>query len=222
MRLTPVQHRLTGTVAGLVAVGALAGCGGAPSAEVPGEPPAPTAAEEAPAEADAGSGDFRTAPVPSSAPGFDESELPPEPAEGATPTEQIEYELLAETTTFAQATDPSATAQCPETDAATQETITCTVTYQGLEVPWSVDINGSAYVFSFEPWAEQQPISRDIAEDALRWYADAEAVLCDMEEHRLVTPDGDTGVTCQAQASGGVETFAMDTGTYGTFSFAAS
>ncbi|MFC3995578.1 hypothetical protein ACFOVU_06620 [Nocardiopsis sediminis] len=222
MRPTRVQQNLTGTIAGLLAVGALAGCGGAPSAEVPDEAPAPTTAEEAPAEAAADTGDFRTGPIPSSAPRFDESELPPEPAAGASPTEQIEYELLAETTTFAQAADPAATAECPETDAAAQETITCTVTYQGLEVPWSVDISGSEFVFSFEPRAEQQPISRDIAEDALRWYADTEAVLCDMEEYLLVAPDGDTDVTCQAQGSGGVETFAMETGTYGTFSFTSS
>ncbi|RCV54609.1 hypothetical protein DEF28_07925 [Marinitenerispora sediminis] len=178
--------------------------------------------EETPGEAPAVSGDFRTGPVPSSAPRFDESELPPEPADSASPGEQIEYELLTETITFAQAADPSATAECPETGATAQESITCTVTYQGLEVPWNVDINGGEYVFSFEAAAESKPISRDVAEDALRWYAEAEAVLCDMEEFALVTPGGDTGVTCQAQGSGGVETFAMETGTYGTFSFTSS
>ncbi|MFC7328457.1 hypothetical protein [Marinactinospora rubrisoli] len=222
MRVTPVQQRLTGTVAGVLAVGVLAGCGGAPDSEVPAEAPAPTTAESAPAEAAAASGDFRTGPVPSSAPRFDENELPPDPGSSASPTEQIEYELLTETITFAQAADPSATAECPETDASTQESITCTVTYQGLEVPWNVDISGSEFVFSFEAEAERKPISRDIAEDALRWYAEAEAVLCDMEEYLLVTPDGDTGVTCQAQGSGGVETFAMETGAYGTFSFTSS
>ncbi|NYE49937.1 hypothetical protein HDA32_005057 [Spinactinospora alkalitolerans] len=175
------------------------------------------APEETAAEAPAG--ELRSGPIPATAPEFDDSQLPPEPGDSASPAEQIEWNLLSEVNSFAMVYDPSSTADCPDTTASVDETITCTSTYQGMTSTWTVDITGGEYFFSYEYQADELVMSREIAEESLRYSYDAEAVACDMQEYELVTPGVDTGFTCQAQTEYGLETYTMESSAYGSLYF---
>lgn len=211
-----------------VAVGAtlaLSGCGllfpfpfvPAPEPEVPIEETVP--AQQADGTEGLVSGDYRTGPIPASSPEFDESTLPAEPGDTATPTEQIEWEVLKSANQASLLYDPSSTAECTETQASVDETIDCTVTYQGLQIPYTVDVTGGSYIFSYEYRADSVPMVRDVVEDALRYWADAEAVRCDMDEAQLATPDIDSGVVCDAQTEYGVESYNVEVSAYGYVSF---
>ncbi len=185
----------TRAAVGLVSVGAalsLSSCG----LLLPGRPgDAPPPLEEAPAgeeseeqAAPAGDGgEFRTGPIPSSSVTFDE-ELPE--VDSDDPVVQVEGELVNMVQEFAMVTDSSTSASCDSFDASLNGTIDCTATFQGISIPFTVDIEGGEFIFSYTPTpTEGMVASRDVVEDEMRYMSDNESVRCTMDEFQLVPVD---------------------------------
>jgi hypothetical protein len=171
---------------------------------------APAAESAAPA---AQGGEFRTGPIPPAPMSFDET-LPD--VESDDPATQVEGELVNMVQEFAMVTDASTTASCDAFDAGVDGTVSCTAQYKGISVPFSVDVVGGDYMFTYTPTpTEGMVASRDMVEDETRWMTDNEAVRCDMEEFQLVTV-GEVvpGLNCYAQ--GDPDTYEVEFSEYGT------
>ncbi|TDQ54890.1 hypothetical protein [Actinorugispora endophytica] len=220
----PASKTVTRIALGLASAGAvvaLSGCGLLfPQRLLPPQeqPPLDVETTDAAESADPAGLGLRTGPIPAEMPEFDEGELPPEPTEG-TPDEQIEWEILSTASSYVGSFDPASYADCPATNADTDETITCTSLVYGQSSTWTVDVTGGEYVFSYEYAADMVPLSREFTEESLRWQADSEAVACDMDEYQLGSV-GESGITCEADDGyGGVTVYDLETSVYGGLSF---
>lgn len=219
------QQRLVtkiGLVVTSAAIAMMVGACGSPSDDADTTSTQPTdgpSASASPTESAESSGEFRSASIPASSPQFDEAALPKKPADDAPFKQKIEYKLLSETAEFAQLVDPASKATCPAVDATKDSTIECTVVYKGLSVPWTVKITGGQYVASYRAEAPKKPISREYAENYLRFREKTEEVACDMPEAVLVTPGADTGITCKSRSDGEITEFDYTVSAYGTARF---
>ncbi|CAL9508518.1 hypothetical protein SUDANB121_03602 [Nocardiopsis dassonvillei] len=213
------------TALGLVAAGsalALAACGGPAPAEEP-EPRTGTAetdVEEEPVEVD--TEDFNQGPVPSEKPELNEDDLPPEPDNSAPLSERIAWEALEQVSIFASMTDPDATYQCPDIAGEEGESVTCTVNFLGEEFEYKIDIQSSGILISYEPELPEGPLVREMVEDTLRWDAETEYVLCDMESDLVRgRTSEDAPFTCRSldAETGDVREHTLSISRYGAYTF---
>ena len=68
---------------------------------------------------------------------------PAAPADDASPSDLLEHELVVSTLKMAQA-EGRTTAECPAVKPVKGEKTTCTTTYQGLKIDWTVTFGGDA------------------------------------------------------------------------------
>lgn len=217
------RHRVA---LGLVAAGsalALAACG-ADDPE-PAETDTATVEEieeepEEAAEVDASS--FNQGPIPDEAPEIDETDLPAEPDSSAPLGDRIAWEALERISTFASTTDPDAAYSCPEIAGEEGESVTCTVNFLGEDFEYSIDIESSGILISYDWDLPEGPLVREVVEDSLRASAETEYVLCDMDND---VERGETGgeapFLCQSldEETGDVTEWELSISQYGSFSF---
>jgi hypothetical protein len=221
--LNPARgHRLA---LGLVAAGsalALAACG----TEDPEPVETDTAAveaietEEEAAEVDASS--FNQGPVPDEAPEIDEADLPAEPDSSAPLGDRIAWEALERISTFASTTDPDATYTCPEIAGEEGEAVTCTVNFLDEDFEYSIDIESSGILVSYDWDLPEGPLVREIVEDSLRASTESEYVLCDMaSDLERGETGGEAPFLCQSldEETGDVSEWELSISQYGAFSF---
>ncbi|WP_046468624.1 hypothetical protein [Allosalinactinospora lopnorensis] len=208
--MTIPHHLWTTRVAtGLMSLGAvlsLSSCGlplplpGLPDvAEERGDAPRDDSAEEQADQAGpaAEEGEFRTGPVPNGSADFDD--LPE--VDSTDPAEQVEGELANVVQEFAMTEDPSTDAACDGFDSSADSVVDCNVTFQGIDVPFEVEISGGESVFSYTPDpVEGMVASRDALEDETRYHTGNESVRCTMDEFQLVPVGEDIpDLTCHAK-----------------------
>ncbi|MDE3723181.1 hypothetical protein PWG71_17450 [Nocardiopsis sp. N85] len=213
------------TALGLAAVGsalALAACGGPAPADEPESTADTIEAEVEEEPADVDTGDFNQGPIPSEKPELNESDLPPEPDNSAPLGERIAWEALEQVSTFASMTDPDATYQCPDIAGEEGESVTCTVNFLGEEFEYNIDIQSSGILISYEQDLPEGPLVREMVEDTLRWDAETEYVLCDMESDLVRgRTSEDAPFTCQAldEETGDVSEYTLSISMYGAYTF---
>lgn len=216
------RHRVA---LGLVAAGsalALAACG----ADDPQPAETDTAAveeveeEEAP-EVDASA--FNQGPIPAEAPEIDpEADLPAEPDSSAPLGDRIAWEALERISTFASTADPDAAYSCPEIAGEEGESVTCTVNFLGEDFDYTIDIESSGILISYDWDMPEGPLVREVVEDTLRVSAETESVLCDMATDLERGETGGEGpFLCQSldEATGDVTEWELSISQYGAFSF---
>lgn len=216
MNLKPGRLMRTLSVAALAgSLFALSACGSDDAPDVTDDAAAVGDTEEA--EAAAPSGEFRNGPIPDADPSdnWGEDELPAEPDRDAPFSEGIEHQVLVWTAEFAHDYDPDASVTCDDTDGSTDETITCTATFFGTELPWQIAISGGSMVASFSPESSERIVSRGFVEDALRYEKDTEDVYCDFEEYVVVDSEADESFECRSLADGEESVWELSLSGYG-------
>ncbi|GAA4902106.1 hypothetical protein LX16_0304 [Stackebrandtia albiflava] len=202
-----------------LAAAVLSGCGGEATPTDSGDAPEPTATEET---QESSGVDFRNGPVPESDPKDawqDDPGLPEEPADTATLSEQVAYELLLDAVEYTKVVDPEAAVECPAFDFGDNGEYTCTVTYFGLSYDYLTTVSGSGIMANYEYEASERVVAREYVEDALRFDENVTDVFCDMEEHVLTDPEGYT-VECRSLADGEESVWNAEiSAAFGFFSF---
>ncbi|WP_307126208.1 hypothetical protein [Streptomyces sp. B1I3] len=138
-----------------------------------------------------------------------EEELRPSPADDATFAENLAYELRRKTLDMARAPG-KVTAECPKDVGSKSGTqVTCTATYEGLDVVWNVSIGEksgwSDNVVEFEAAPGKGVLTRDgVARLLYGNYRDSiDYALCnDIPEAVLVPLDTDTAYACEVVFKG--------------------
>ena len=132
--------------------------------------------------------DLVEAPVPDEPPLLDPAELPAQPDASVPYSEFAAWAVLAGVSEHANATDPDATAECPDL-AAAGDTGTCDVTFLGLELEYPItyveDASGSMGV---DVDYAEVPSVREVVEDFFRHSEQTEAVRCAMDDVVTVVP----------------------------------
>ncbi|MBR8741662.1 hypothetical protein [Nocardiopsis sp. MG754419] len=165
---------------------------------------------------------FNQGPVPSERPEIDEADLPAEPDSSAELSDRIAWEALQRVSTFASVIDPDATSTCPDIAGDEGESVTCTVDYLGEEFEYTIDIESSGILISYDWNLPEGPLVREVLEDTLRFSSDNELVLCDMESDVARGETGGEGpFLCQTldEATGDVVDWELSISQYGAFSF---
>lgn len=214
------RHRLALGVAAAGSALALAACG----ADDPQPAEQDTAAEEAEdveeEDADGANdgGDFNQGPIPDEAPEADEADLPDEPADDAPLSERLGWDAIETVSSFAKVGDPDAAADCPDIEGEEGETATCTITYLGEELEYSLEIEGGGILVTYDWELSEAPLQREVVEDTLRVRAETEEVRCDMDDVLMIVPGADDVATCEAQDGDRVRDYSVSIGDTGTLS----
>ncbi|GAA1112103.1 hypothetical protein [Nocardiopsis metallicus] len=218
MLISARRHRLALGVAATGAALALAACGTDDPNPAEQEIAAAEDVEEEEESAEPDNGDFREGPVPDQAPEADEADLPPEPASDAPLGEILGWDGIERVSSFAKVADPDATADCPEIEGEEGESATCTITYLGEELEYSINVQSGGFMLNYTWELSGAPLQRDIVEDTLRVRAETEQVRCDMDEVILVAPGDDDVASCEALVDDTTRDYSVSIGDVGTLS----
>ncbi|MFD3685293.1 hypothetical protein ACFWTE_10795 [Nocardiopsis sp. NPDC058631] len=216
---SPRTHRVA---LGVVAAGsalALAACGG-PDPQADATPEATEVVEEETPEVD--TADFNQGPIPDAAPEVTEEDLPAEPDSAAPLGDRIAWEALEQVSVFASVVDPDATSTCPDIAGTEGESATCTVSFLGEEFDYTITVESSGVLISYQQELPEGPLVREAVEDTLRVQAETEYVLCDMEADLVRgEPDTDAPFTCLAldETTGEADEYTLSISMYGAFTF---
>jgi hypothetical protein len=140
--------------------------------------------------------------VPAPGPKLDEDPQPttPEPADSAPAIDKIKWELGKQTIkTAGVAKDTTATCTPNTISGKQDETIKCTVTYAGQQVPYSVNVDGGEYFVSYKYLPTKGVLLREVVLNEFghsSYYDTARDPQCTVPEVALVDLDAPTGATC--------------------------
>lgn len=215
------MKRLLTTTVGIAAVAlAMTACGAEdpPSSDGGGTD---TVTESKDSGGDVADGDFRNAPVPTTDPDDAwEQDLPEEPSRDASLGEQIEYELTSAAAEFSHHYDADASVECPDVKGDKDEDVTCDMTYFGQKIAWDVSISGGSMVARYEYQSDQAVLSREYLENALRFKAEAEDVMCELDaEFTAVNPQEIEPITCHSRKDGTQTVWQLRVGGSGSTTF---
>lgn len=213
------MNRLLTTTIGLAAVAlALTACG---AEEPPGSNDGPTDTVTESEGDGIAEGDFRNAPVPEADPKDAwEQDLPTKPGSDKSMGEQIEFELVSAAAEFAHQYDDKAEVECPDVEGGKDKTVTCEMTYFGQKVEWEVSISGGTMVATFEYKSDQSVLSREYLENALRFKAQTEYVMCELdEEFTAVETANIEPITCHSLKDGEQTGWEVSVGSRGATTF---
>lgn len=214
------MNRLLTATIGMAAVAlALTACGAEDPPDSDGGPTETVSESEG--GGDVAEGDFRNAPVPGADPRDAwEKDLPAEPDREAALGEKIEYELTSAAAEFAHDYDDKAKVDCPEVKGDKDEDVTCEMTYFDQKITWEVSITGGSVVARYEYTSDQQVLSREYLENALRFKAQSEDVLCELDaEYTVVDPKKIDPITCHSLADGKQTAWQLSVGGTGSTTF---
>lgn len=166
-------------------------------------------------------GDFRNAPVPTNDPKDAwEKDLPAEPDREAPLAEKIEFELVSAAAEYTHQYDDKSEVTCPDIKGDKDEDVTCEMTYFGQKVEWKVSISGGSMVARYEYESEQSVQSREFLENALRYKAQTEDVMCELdEEYTVVNPQKTEPVVCHSLKDGEQANWQLSIGARGAVTF---
>lgn len=130
-------------------------------------------------------------------------ELPAEPS-GSDRTAKLKYDLIKSVITAAGVTSKSISAKCANEplDMTKDKSVECTVTYEGLTVPFAVEIKGGQYVASYTYRPNKLPLAKEKAEwellySEVRYRNDIAAASCDMKAVELVDVAREGAFNCK-------------------------
>ncbi|MEE1928640.1 hypothetical protein V1J52_10610 [Streptomyces sp. TRM 70351] len=207
--------RYARTITAVVAAGLLtAGCGGdteddAASTATPTAAAGAAVDEETGAPADGARPEGEQRPVvvepPAEEPVRSNPTLSPSPDSGADLTEKIIYELRQRTVEMAGVVkDTEGSCEGGEVTLKAGATTACTITYEGVEVPWEVNIADDYEEGSFIVRYDIAPTKGVLVGETVRaefWKLQntmSDDLRCDeLPEVELVEIDTDTGYRCQ-------------------------
>lgn len=170
---------------------ALSGCG-------IGDDPSADASEQA----------KKGVPVPSPS-GSYETPKPPvrTPGDNASPTDQILYDLQQRVVAAAGVkAQMSAACEGGVITGTVDQTVTCTITYDGLDVKYQVDIDGGTPTFNWTAVTDSTVLTSEGVGLAYwaRYGADSPELRCDkMPDKKLVKVGKDTGYRCYRKKGDG-------------------
>lgn len=201
--LSVLMPKLIGLVGALACLGALASC-----AEEPTEPdaaandPTPAAKEQPTTEPTP----TPTTPTPTLEPldqpaEWEDPELLPDPGEDAPTLERLEYELVKQVWIAAgvrAATEMSCDMTEHDLGIPGDYDYECIVTYDGVEVPYSVTTTTTDTTSTSVPSTDFTVLTKEKAlHELTRQAIDPAEVSCDMDDSQLVMLDDPTGLSCE-------------------------
>jgi hypothetical protein len=199
-----VKVRATGLVGLAVVVLVVVGACGSPGAK-PAPPNSPAAGSPT-VSATAGKG----SPVPDASGKYAvPSPLAPSPAREASAQDKVLYDLYAKVTRQAGVAKAT-TGRCePTLTGKVDQTVTCTVVFDGLDVPFTVEVSGGSFVFSYKAKAAKVVLAAEGVRAKFADYATSLAkpgsLSCDanLPAKQLVDPEKPTGYQCYYTATSG-------------------
>lgn len=178
---------------------AMSGCGSADDTDETATDAAEAGAAQSPTASVAAEGVAISMP---DGPYVTPSPIEPSPARDESLEAKILYALKSKVAKQAGISIKT-TAQCdPAIKSNADQKTTCTVTYEGLSVPFEVEINGGRTVASYRARPSKALLVKDGVHIAFAHYAepyaDLSSLRCsdDLPEKALVEVDGKTGYTC--------------------------
>ncbi|GIG99481.1 hypothetical protein Pma05_60540 [Plantactinospora mayteni] len=173
-------------------------CGGSENTEASsfGGEPAAGPATTAPAPAPEG----ETVAMPTE-PYATPSPAEPSPKRDAPFESKVHYELRSMVAKQAGISIKSDVSCAAKISGSADQKTTCTVSYQGLEVPFEVEVTGGRYVASYRARPQKALLVRAGVHEAfarsVERFADPASLRCaQMPEKALVEIDKETGFTC--------------------------